>query len=171
LSPVRWGEQQEDPIFFTQSAILYSLYYWVQIAVHRRFIPRPRDSSGILSFPSLAICTNAARSCLRVCDAYSKRVVRHHPQFLVNVFISLPCPLLTYQSIQTIMYNGATVLLLNLVRSTQLKLKFDPRKDILDIHSYIELLRLYEPSYVLRIYVSLTSHEPFHRYPLAARFV
>jgi hypothetical protein len=76
-SPVQWDKQNNDPTFFTQSAMLYACYYGVQIAVHRRFIPRPRDSSGILSFPSLAICTNAARSCLRVFETYVKRSVNY----------------------------------------------------------------------------------------------
>jgi hypothetical protein len=84
--PVQWDKQHEnqDIVFLTQSTVLYSLYYWVQIEVHRRFIPRPRNSSGILSFPSLAICTNAARSCLRVCELYMKRAVQYYSHFLVS---------------------------------------------------------------------------------------
>ncbi|KAF5346589.1 hypothetical protein D9758_013444 [Tetrapyrgos nigripes] len=121
-----WEKQNPDPIFFTQSTLLYSWYYWIQISVHRRFIPRPKDSSGILSFPSLAICTNAARSCLRVCETYVKRESRYHPQLTIVIF------------------NSATVLALNLIRSTKLNIKFDARKEMMDIHKCIELLRLYE---------------------------
>lgn len=55
-----------------QSAMLYSGYYALQINVHRPFIPSPRKPSR-LSFPSLAICTNAARSCLHVLDVHAQR--------------------------------------------------------------------------------------------------
>jgi hypothetical protein len=86
---VQWDKQTQDPIFFTQSSLLYTGYYWVQIAVHRRFIPRPKDSSGILSFPSLAICTNAARSSLRVCEMYANRKgIRYNPQLMVSTILS-----------------------------------------------------------------------------------
>ncbi|KAF5346558.1 hypothetical protein D9758_013447 [Tetrapyrgos nigripes] len=121
-----WEKQNPDPIFFTQSTLLYSWYYWIQISVHRRFIPRPMDGSGILSFPSLAICTNAARSCLRVCEAYVKRESRYYSQLTIVIF------------------NSATVLALNLIRSTKLKVRFDARKEMMDIHKCIELLRLFE---------------------------
>lgn len=58
--------------FFMQSYSLYSSYYHVQILIHRPFIPSPRKPSP-LSFPSLAICTNAARSCSHVMDVYRRR--------------------------------------------------------------------------------------------------
>lgn len=67
---VRWDPHREDPIFFRQSAILYANYYHLQILVHRPFIPSPKKPSS-LSFPSLAICTNAARSCSHLVD-YSR---------------------------------------------------------------------------------------------------
>lgn len=64
---VHWDPSREDPTFFRQSAVLYCTYYHVQILVHRPFIPSPRKPSP-LSFPSLAICTNAARSCSHVVE-------------------------------------------------------------------------------------------------------
>ncbi|KAF5345455.1 hypothetical protein D9758_013649 [Tetrapyrgos nigripes] len=128
---LQWDQEHQDPIFFTQSTLLYSWYYWVQIGVHRRFIPRPKDGSGILSFPSLAICTNAARSCLRVCERCMKRSMRYHPQLMI------------------VLFNSATVLALNLIRSIRLNIKFDVRKEMMDIHKCMDLLRLYEPKYLL----------------------
>jgi hypothetical protein len=152
-SSVQWNKQNNDPIFFTQSTVLHSWYYWVQIAVHRRFIPRPKDSSGILSFPSLAICTNAARSCVRMCETYLKRAVGHHPQLPVSNMLDLSrilthSFLLTflYYCSQIVIFNSATVLALNLIRLTQLK--FDTRNEITDIHKCIEILRSYESMYV-----------------------
>lgn len=57
-----------------QSAVLYSQYYQLQIMVHRPFIPTAQKPSK-LSFPSLAICTNAARAISHITDAARK----HYP--------------------------------------------------------------------------------------------
>ena len=69
---MRWDPTRENILFLNQSANLYANYYQLQIAVHRPFIPSPRKPSP-LSFPSLAICTNAARSCIHVLDVQAKR--------------------------------------------------------------------------------------------------
>jgi hypothetical protein len=70
---VRWNPHIEDDVFFRQSALLYANYYHLQILVHRPFIPSPRKPSS-LSFPSLAICTNAARSCSHLVDYSRERL-------------------------------------------------------------------------------------------------
>ncbi len=69
---VRWDPNRENLLFLNQSANLYAHYYQLQIAVHRPFIPSPRKPSP-LPFPSLAISTNAARSCIHVLDLQYKR--------------------------------------------------------------------------------------------------
>lgn len=87
---VKWDPNRENTEHFRQSVMLYTTYYWVQvrtflcslcytqldqkqkILVHRPFIPRPEEDL-ILSFPSLAICANAARSCLHVIDVQQQR--------------------------------------------------------------------------------------------------
>ncbi|GAA5829312.1 hypothetical protein JCM11251_005003 [Rhodosporidiobolus azoricus] len=53
------------------SAWLHCAYYQCQILVHREFISPSR--SRALGFPSLAICSNAARSCARVLDILGQR--------------------------------------------------------------------------------------------------
>ena len=67
---MRWDPDRADDVFFNQSAILYSNYYVLQIFVHRPFIPSPRRplASAKLSLPSMTICVNAARACLRVLE-------------------------------------------------------------------------------------------------------
>jgi hypothetical protein len=72
---VRWDPNREDHLFFSQSVSLYASYYHLQILIHRPFIPSPRNPSP-LSFPSLAICTNAARSCSHVVEIHRKRGLR-----------------------------------------------------------------------------------------------
>ncbi|KAK7457846.1 Gypsy retrotransposon integrase-like protein 1 [Stygiomarasmius scandens] len=126
---LKWENQNDASIFFSQSTVLYSTYYWIQIQVHRRFIPRPGRSSNT-SFPSLTICTNAARSCIRVCEAhYKKKPSLLLPHFLMSLF------------------GSAIVLILNVARSAQMNPSFDQGKDFLDICQCIELMRLYEDRY------------------------
>ncbi|KAJ7661669.1 fungal-specific transcription factor domain-containing protein [Mycena rosella] len=66
-----WNPYMEDDTFFDQSAALYAAYYHIQILVHRPFIPAQPPTAS--AFKSLAICTNAARSCSHVVDVKSRR--------------------------------------------------------------------------------------------------
>ncbi|KAL1945640.1 hypothetical protein VTO73DRAFT_1642 [Trametes versicolor] len=69
---IRWDPHREDLVFLNQSSVLYMKYYQLQIFVHRPFLPTSRKSSR-LTLPSLAICTNAARSCIHVSDVQCRR--------------------------------------------------------------------------------------------------
>ncbi|KAI0633784.1 fungal-specific transcription factor domain-containing protein [Trametes polyzona] len=69
---LRWDPHRENLMFLNQSAILYARYYQMQIFVHRPFLPNSRRASR-LTLPSLAICTNAARSCVHVSDVQFRR--------------------------------------------------------------------------------------------------
>ena len=84
LVSVRWDPNREDLTFFNQSAFLHASFYHLQILIHRPFIPSPRKPSP-LSFPSLAICTNAARSCSHVVDIHRRRT--NLPMPILQVYI------------------------------------------------------------------------------------
>ncbi len=71
LFPVQWNPDREDHFLLKQSAILLSHYYQIQMAVHRPFISTRRQST--LTLPSLIICTNAARSAVRVVSDLYRR--------------------------------------------------------------------------------------------------
>ena len=75
---VRWNPHGEDDVILERSTLLYASYYNAQLMVHRPFIPQPNKPSR-LSFPSLAICTNAARSCAHVLDVARRRGLRMMP--------------------------------------------------------------------------------------------
>ncbi|RXW16423.1 hypothetical protein EST38_g9429 [Candolleomyces aberdarensis] len=62
---LRWDTEHPSEDFFVQSAHLHSTYYYLQILVHRPFIPLPKKPSTASS-PSLAICTNAARKLIQI---------------------------------------------------------------------------------------------------------
>ena len=73
--------------FMNQSALLYSTYHNLRIIVHRSFIPLPHKSSTT-SFPSLTICTSAARSCIHILHAIFRRDLIGIYQNLVGFFNS-----------------------------------------------------------------------------------
>ncbi|KAJ7693300.1 fungal-specific transcription factor domain-containing protein [Mycena rosella] len=81
-----WDPKRKNTLHFKQSALLYTAYYNVQILVHRPYIPTPRTVSLPGAHPSLAICTNAARSCARIFDAQDQLGIPVHPGALPVVF-------------------------------------------------------------------------------------
>ncbi|KAG7096472.1 hypothetical protein E1B28_003904 [Marasmius oreades] len=70
---LKWDPDNPDPVFFQQSATLYAIYHWVQIQIHRPFIPRP-GQEPILPFPSLEICCNAARKTIHIIERLHARM-------------------------------------------------------------------------------------------------
>ncbi|KAJ6489950.1 fungal-specific transcription factor domain-containing protein [Mycena sanguinolenta] len=69
---LRWDAQRADPVFFKQSAVLYCTLYFAQMTAHRPFVPMVRETPTTL--PSLAICTNAARSCSQIIHVWCERM-------------------------------------------------------------------------------------------------
>ncbi|KAF8894329.1 fungal-specific transcription factor domain-containing protein [Gymnopilus junonius] len=86
-SHLRWPPNGSDELALTQSAALHATYYHLQIFIHRPFIPSPRNPIPG-AFPSLAICTNAARSCCHVLESFTRVSPLPLSQLQNNVFIS-----------------------------------------------------------------------------------
>ncbi|TCD62493.1 hypothetical protein EIP91_006814 [Steccherinum ochraceum] len=126
---LRWDPNREDLLFLNQSASLYAHYYQLQIAVHRPFIPSPRKPSP-LTFPSLAICTNAARSCTHVLDVPFRRT---------NNVIS------ANMESQMALFTSGIVLLLNIWGGKRSGLSTDPAKEMADVHKCMKMLKKLEP--------------------------
>ncbi|KAM5543320.1 hypothetical protein V8D89_003194 [Ganoderma adspersum] len=68
---LKWDPNRENEVFMNQSCTLYATYYWLQICVHRPFISPSKANR--LPFPSLTICTNAARSATHVMETQFKK--------------------------------------------------------------------------------------------------
>ncbi|KAJ7693299.1 fungal-specific transcription factor domain-containing protein [Mycena rosella] len=84
---LRWDPKRKNTLHFKQSVLLYTAYYYVQILVHRPYIPAtPFTVSLPGAHPSLAICTNAARSCARIFDAQDQAGILLNPNALPVVF-------------------------------------------------------------------------------------
>ncbi|PIL33904.1 transcription factor [Ganoderma sinense ZZ0214-1] len=94
-SHLRWDPNRTDDVFFNQSAILYANYYVLQIFVHRPFLPSPRRpaASANLSLPSMTICVNASRSCLRVLEVQHRRSMNSCSGFTLYALTPLQMPL------------------------------------------------------------------------------
>ncbi|KAG7444500.1 uncharacterized protein BT62DRAFT_246710 [Guyanagaster necrorhizus] len=132
---LRWDPHNPDQKQLDRSVLLYSTYYWVQLQVHRPFLPRPsaKKSSGKLkrNFPALAICANAARSCSHILDIHSKRGGMVLPNILISAFQS------------------ALVLLLNLWGGNRLGLSVNPAREGEDIKKCLSVLGGYESRYLV----------------------
>ncbi|KAJ6479244.1 fungal-specific transcription factor domain-containing protein [Mycena vitilis] len=129
---LRWDPNQSNQIFLDQSAVLYSIYYHAQILIHRPFIPAPgKESTSNTSFPSLAICANAARSCGHVLDVQARR--GRGP--------------LHYPSVMTALFDCAVVILINVwavVGGRKSRTQEDFGRANADAQNCVRVLRLYE---------------------------
>jgi hypothetical protein len=88
---LRWDPTRSDPRLFEHSAVLYAHYYYVQVLIHRPFIPTRRHPESV-GFPSLAICSNAARSISNILDAVLRRGRQSGrlPGHAVSIAFALP---------------------------------------------------------------------------------
>lgn len=132
---LRWDPHKSNQYHFDQSALLYSTYYWVQMQVHRKFIPSPnmsKDREKLNSgFPSLSICANAARTCSHIVDTHAKTRILALPNILVAVF------------------HSALLLLLNLWGGKRLGLSTNPSRALEDVVKCMNVMRKYEESYLV----------------------
>ncbi|KAF8990214.1 fungal-specific transcription factor domain-containing protein [Cyathus striatus] len=77
---LRWDpNHQTDNRFFKLSGSLITTYHYIQTLVHRPFIRFNDPPGSALAFPSLAICTSAARSCSLVMEQLMKRTSVMYP--------------------------------------------------------------------------------------------
>lgn len=79
---VRWDPERPDLVIFHQSMILHIVYSYTQIQIHRPFLTKKSP----MSFASLAICTNAARSCAHVLEGGMSRGIKANPIMIVSAF-------------------------------------------------------------------------------------
>ncbi|KIK67620.1 hypothetical protein GYMLUDRAFT_237846 [Collybiopsis luxurians FD-317 M1] len=130
---LRWDPNREDGLFHRQSAVLHCLYYWTQMQtmqLHKQFIPRPNESA-VLMFPSLAICTNAARCCVRIFEAMEGTELFIAPHMTAPVYVA------------------ATILLLSIWRNKRLTVEADVSKDLQDARRCMRVIGEYEKLYQL----------------------
>ncbi|KAL1673774.1 fungal-specific transcription factor domain-containing protein [Schizophyllum commune] len=82
---LRWSPDETNAELRDQAMLLVAALYLAQIQLHRPFIVAPNTSQ---SFPSLAICANAARTCLRMMERNSKMSFTPWPHAVMAIFCS-----------------------------------------------------------------------------------
>lgn len=119
---LRWDPNQGNITFLQQSANLHMTFYYLQIQIHRPFIQK----TSPLSFPSLAICTNAARACSHVIDAKGPGWIYPFPNLFMSTFAS------------------GIVLILHVYGGRRAGLNTDTSKEMKDIQRCVDTLRAIE---------------------------
>lgn len=82
----------DNAVFSNQATTLYTLYYFIQMAIYRPFIPSPPISiatdhdahdritaESAFPFPAMEICTEAARACARIVEVQMERGLSNVP--------------------------------------------------------------------------------------------
>ncbi|KAK1227496.1 Gypsy retrotransposon integrase-like protein 1 [Marasmius sp. AFHP31] len=132
---LKWDPEMSNPVFFQQSALLYCTYHWVQIQVHRPFIPRPGQES-ILSSPALAICSNAARKV--ICISETLQVRRDRGMLALEMGPPL-----------TLLFASAIILLVGIRhrKRTKIALESEIQKEMADVYRCIQVMSKYEATH------------------------
>ncbi|KZV69843.1 hypothetical protein PENSPDRAFT_651985 [Peniophora sp. CONT] len=128
---LKWDPTRTDPVFTLQSGVMYAHYYEVQIMIHRCFIPTPQKPSQT-TFPSLAICTNAARSCCQIIASCRSRL----PQWRGFIF-------------QMAAFTSALVLIFSIWGARRNGMAIDTTKDMERICQCMEILKDAEPRWAI----------------------
>ncbi|KAJ7843127.1 fungal-specific transcription factor domain-containing protein [Mycena olivaceomarginata] len=119
---LRWDPNRTG-VFFDQSAVLHTMYYYLQITIHRPYIHK----ATVLALPSLTICTSAARSLIHVVDVWLNRTQRVAlMQMHIGVFIA------------------GVVLLLNLFRVKRAGLPIDVTRELAHVSTAMRVLKFQE---------------------------
>ncbi|KAJ3710185.1 fungal-specific transcription factor domain-containing protein [Lentinula raphanica] len=123
---LKWDPNRENIQHFDQSVVLYTTYYWAQVSPNLKSLcedPHP-------DIPSLAICANAARSCLHIVEVHHQRGT--------NAFLRAPY--------QMALFHSSIVLLMNMWRGKYLleSSSLNISKDLADVHRAINVLHSHE---------------------------
>ncbi|KIK55563.1 hypothetical protein GYMLUDRAFT_230895 [Collybiopsis luxurians FD-317 M1] len=124
---LRWDPHNSNTTFFQQSMVVQSFYYWFHFIIYQPFIRTGPVSS--LSYSSLAICANAARSFLDLLEVYHRR-----PNYVVLPHTIPPA------------FRSSIILLVNIWKSAWMNAAFDPERDISRINKCLEVMSIYEES-------------------------
>ncbi|KAL0577502.1 Gypsy retrotransposon integrase-like protein 1 [Marasmius crinis-equi] len=124
---VQWNPDAKPGLFFDQSAFAHTLFYVVQIQVHRRFVRK----SSPMSFASLAICTTATKSCINVLDTLVQKSAIMSP---VMVFLG---------------FTTGVLLLTNVWGSKKAGIKVDYGKAANDVERLLRALQSCENRYAI----------------------
>lgn len=167
MPSVKWDPQMQNMTYLNQSAHLYTSYYYLQMVIHRPYLPSPRKHHTS-PFPSLAICTNAARSCVHVTYIQYTRSAASTWQ---NIVCPPHCPRILSPSVSQItLFASAVVLLLNIWTGKRAGANIHS-EELTNVHQAILMLKTMEKRFVspILLWLPLTPFERF-RWHIAGKF-
>ncbi|KAJ8095353.1 Gypsy retrotransposon integrase-like protein 1 [Marasmius tenuissimus] len=152
---LKWNPTNQNPLFFTQSTIIWITYYWLQMLVHKPFMTlstspggaekeNEKSSGSAAAFPSLSICVNAARAVVHILEAgqrWSERERRERANGRRWVPEPGPGPFPTVLSAIT---SSAIVLFSNAWRGIRTKTTPDAFRELADVYRCLEVLNKWE---------------------------
>ncbi|KAF7348956.1 Zn(2)-C6 fungal-type domain-containing protein [Mycena venus] len=149
---LRWDPQRADLVFFKQSVALYCAYYHVQMTTHRPFIPMMREAPTTL--PSLAICTNAGRSCSHVVDVWRQRTKDTPAVILLASITSYPTHrhinlIDLHYHLQPALTTAGVILLLNVWSGKRTGLAPHMNTTITEVHKCMQAIRAMESRWMM----------------------
>ncbi|GJE89781.1 Zn(II)2Cys6 transcription factor [Phanerochaete sordida] len=123
---LKYDPQREPSVFASQSAGLHASWYSLRVFIHRPFITAQKPLA--VPFPSRAICTNAARSCIQVLD---RQFVRAGSG-------------LVHQEHQLSLFSASVVLLLHVYNSRRDGQVVDAQKEFEHVYKTLRILKASE---------------------------
>ncbi|KAG8996023.1 hypothetical protein FRB93_000985 [Tulasnella sp. JGI-2019a] len=122
---LRWDPHM-GPAFYQQAATLRITFFYIQIIIHRPLIQLSSSSKRALSLPSLAVCTNAARSVAHILE-----ITMDMPSSSVSVLASL---------------NSGVMLMISIWEAQRSGLNVDMTAEV---HVFLRYLKRWEDRYHL----------------------
>ncbi|KAK1215041.1 Gypsy retrotransposon integrase-like protein 1 [Marasmius sp. AFHP31] len=152
---LKWNPTNQNPLFFTQSTIIWITYYWLQMLIHKPFMSfstsagsaekESENPSGLAAtFPSLGICVNAARAVVHILEAWqrwSERKRREDANGKGWVPEPGPGP---FPTVLNAITSSAVVLFSNAWRGIRTKTTPDSFRELADVYRCMEVLSKWE---------------------------
>lgn len=145
---LRWDPDRENNVFLHQSTHVHSMFYFLQMVLHRPFLPGMHLSGG--SSPSLAICTSAARSCLHIVEIQRSRYGTTYPTLIVSWYH--PVSDVTDPMSKSDGFAAATILLLNMWTHKRGGQVSSSKKDMQSVEMFLQHLKACENRYAIHTY-------------------
>ncbi|KAG8991849.1 hypothetical protein FRB94_012217 [Tulasnella sp. JGI-2019a] len=125
---LRWDPYM-GPTFYQQAATLRITFYYIQITIHHPLIQLSSFPRRAMSLPSLAVCTNAARSAAHI----------------LGTTMDMPS---TPVFVHTSLLSGL-VLMISIWEAQKSGLNVDTTRQIADVHTCLRYLKRWENRYHL----------------------
>ncbi|KAJ8077946.1 Gypsy retrotransposon integrase-like protein 1 [Marasmius tenuissimus] len=125
---LRWDpDRKQDPVFFSQSVYIHTMYHDTQIQIHKPFCDKP----SLSSLPSGVICPKSAKACINILHSH-----------LVNGPLGMPETFCAA-------FNAGVAILVDVWRSKRDKVKLEIAESLVDVERALGILQACEERWSL----------------------